>query len=86
MMSYVCGHKNEISLPLQPIDNDRRDHYNGKVPQPITTDSNSSAFRASFQGKDLWNINPWHTIDTRAEDQHVSEEEGNRGGGGRFGH
>lgn len=71
----VGDHEDQVRFPLNPIDDHRRDHNNGEVPQPIGADANCGSFGAGFQGQNLGNIDPGNGVDGHAVDEHVQEEE-----------
>lgn len=78
-ITYVRRHENEVCLPLKSFNNNRRNHHNHKVPQPIAANPNSGTLHTSLQRQDFRDINPRHAVDASAEDEHVCKEEGDRG-------
>ena len=67
----ISTHEDQVCLPLELVNNHRRDHNNDKVPQPITADSDGCAFRSGLEGENLRNIAPGDAIDRSTEDLHM---------------
>lgn len=83
--SYVRDHKDQVRLPLQPVNQNRRNHHNGKIPKPVTRDPNCGTLRPHSQRQNLRHIDPRHTVDTPSKDKHIREEESHGGRSRRLG-
>lgn len=80
----VGAHEDQIRLPVQPVQDDGRDHDHEKIPDPVARDAGGGALGARVQGQDLGHVDPGDAVGGGAEDEHVGEEEGDGGAGGLF--
>lgn len=75
-------HEDEVRLPAQSVDQDRRDHDDEEVPGPVGGDGDGGAARAGLQWQDFRSVDPGDHVDRASEDDHVDKEEGHGGGAG----
>lgn len=75
----VRAHEYQVSLPLQPVDDDGCDHDNEEIPDPVRRNPHGGSFRSGVKRQDLRHVDPRDAVDRCAEDEHVEKEERNGG-------
>ncbi|KAH3663517.1 hypothetical protein OGAPHI_004918 [Ogataea philodendri] len=75
------GHReNDVCFPSEVLGDDRGDHSNHEVGDPVCRGADGSTLGSELQWQNFCTIDPWNTVHGGSEKGHVGEEEGHRTG------